>query len=142
MAETHVMSALQGKYRRVMGQIAALDEQADKLRTDLDHIEAVIRMFQEDWRAENATAVMPYKPSRWRKHGYGVRTALSVLREATEPMTGREIALAVCARAGMPAPAKKELYTITSPLNMALGRRVGRGVERIEGRPKKFSVVR
>jgi hypothetical protein len=138
MAEPHVLSALQARYRRVKGEIVALDSQTTQLRTDLAHIEAVIRMFQEDWRAENADAVAPRKPSRWDRRGQGIQTALVVLRQATEPMTAREIVLAVWERTGQPAPPKDELYRISSTFNMALGRRVERGVVMIEGKPKRW----
>ena len=141
MSETHVLSALKAKHGHVKGQIVALDAQATQLRIDLDHIEHVIRMFQQDWRANDA-AVAPRKPSRWDKRGQGIKTALEVLREAREPMTAREIVLAVWARTGLPIPSKQELYRITSTFNSALGRRVGKGVVMIEGRPKRWMVSR
>ena len=139
MAEPHVMSALQAKHSRVKGQIVALDTQATQLRIDLDHIEHVIRMFQEDWRDDN-DAVAPRKPSRWDKRGQGIKTALTVLREASEPMTAREIVLAVWARTGLPVPAKQELYRISATFNAALGRRVGKGVVMVEGVPKRWAL--
>ena len=68
MADIHVLSALKAKHGHVKGQIVALDAQATQLRIDLDHIEHVIRMFQQDWRASN-NAVAPRKPSRWDRRG-------------------------------------------------------------------------
>jgi prefoldin subunit 5 len=47
MGEPHVLTALQDKFRRIKGQIDALNGQASQLRADLDHIEAVIRMFRQ-----------------------------------------------------------------------------------------------
>ena len=141
MAETHVPSALKAKHGHVKGQIVALDAQATQLRIDLDHIEHVIRMFQQDWRASN-DAVAPRKPSRWDRRGQGVKTALAVLREASEPMTAREIVLAVWVRTGLPVLAKQELYRITSTFNTALARRVGKGVVMIEGTPKRWTILR
>ena len=139
MSETHILSALKAKHGHVKGQIVALDAQATQLRIDLDHIEHVIRMFQQDWRASNK-ATAPRKPSRWDKRGQGIKTALTVLREASEPMTAREIVLAVWARTGLPVPAKQELYRISATFNMALARRVGKGVVVIEGTPKRWVV--
>lgn len=141
MAEPHVLSALQAKHRRVKGQIVALEAQATQLRIDLDHIEHVIRMFQADWRDDN-DAVAPRKPSRWDKRGQGIRTALTVLREAREPMSAREIVLAVWERTGLPVPAKQELYRISATFNMALSRRVGKGVVMVDGVPKRWLLSR
>lgn len=139
MAEPHVISALQAKHRRVKGLILALDAQATQLRIDLDHIEHVIRLFQEHWRDDN-DAVAPRKPSRWDKRGQGIKTALTVLRETSEPMSAREIALAVWERTGLPVPAKQELYRISATFNMALSRRVGKGVVMVEGVPKRWFI--
>jgi hypothetical protein len=141
MGESHVITALQDKFRRIKGQISALDVQASQLRTALDHIEAVIRMFQADWRAENEAAVVPYKPSRWQRRGEGIKTALEVLRDATKPMTTREIVIEVWERKVLPMPPRQELYQITSTFNMALGRRIGQGVVRIEGRPPRWAIM-
>lgn len=140
MAEPQVLYALKAKHSRVKGQIVALDKQATQLRIDLDHIENVIRMFQADWRADNADTVAPRKPSRWDKRGQGIKTALTVLREASEPMTAREIVLAVWARTGLPVPAKQELYRISSTFNAALRRRAGKGVVMVEGKPVRWSL--
>jgi hypothetical protein len=139
MAEPQVLYALKAKHSRVKGQIVALDKQVAQLRIDLDHIEHVIRMFQADWR-DDSDAVAPRKPSRWDKRGQGIKTALTVLREASEPMTAREIVLAVWARTGLPVPAKEELYRISSTFNSALRRRVGSAVEAVEERPVRWQI--
>jgi hypothetical protein len=65
-----------------------------------------------------------------------------VLREATHPMTAREIALAVWERTKIPMPPKEEFYRITSTFNMALSRRIGKGVARHEGKPLRWSLTR
>ncbi len=98
-------------------------------------------MFQADWRDYN-DALAPRKPSRWDKRGQGVRTALEVLRGASEPMSAREIVLAVWERTGLPVPAKEELYRISATFNMALSRRVGNGVMMVEGKPKRWLLSR
>ena len=141
MAEPHVLTALQDKYRRVKGQIATLDAQATHLRIDLDHIEHVIRLFQQDWRADNA-AIVPRKPSRWQKRGQGIQTALAVLRDAAEPMAVREIVLAVCDRLGQPVPTKDELRLQVSTIGARIKQSEGKGVVRYDGKPFRWSIDR
>ena len=80
MAETHVLSALQAKHRRIKGQITSLESDVADLRTDLASVEHVIRLFQQDWRDENGS-IAPRKPCRWDRRGEGIKTALAVLRE-------------------------------------------------------------
>tara|TARA_R110000772_G_scaffold44732_9_gene102841 strand:+ start:297 stop:458 length:162 start_codon:yes stop_codon:yes gene_type:complete len=45
MAETHVLSALYCKYALVMGEVRKAEQQAEKHRADLEHLEAVIHLF-------------------------------------------------------------------------------------------------
>lgn len=141
MAETHVLTALQAKHRRIKGLIIKLESEESGLRADLASVEHVIRLFQQDWQ-DDSTAIVPRKPCRWDRRGDGVKTALAVLRDATEPMTAREIALAVWERTKVPMPPKNEFYRITSAFNMAMARRVGKGVIRHEGKPVRWSVKR
>ncbi|MEP7349415.1 MAG: hypothetical protein ABI668_05620 [Sphingorhabdus sp.] len=139
MADTHILTALQDKYRRTKGQLSALDAQAAQLRIDLDHIEHVIRLFQQDWRADNTT-IVPRKPSRWQKRGQGIQTALAVLREASEPMTVREIVLAVYNRLGQPLPTKDELRRQVSTIGARITLSEGKSVVRVEGKPIRWSI--
>ena len=139
MADTHVLSALQDKYRRTKGQITALDAQAAQLRIDLDHIEHVIRLFQQDWREDNAT-IVPRKPSRWPKRGQGIQTALAVLREASKPMTVREIVLAVFERLGQPVPTKDELRLQVSTIGARIKQSEGKGIVAVDGYPTRWKL--
>jgi hypothetical protein len=137
MAQSPVIYALQDKYRRVKGQIDALDSQAGQLRIDLDRIEHVIRLFQQDWRNET-TAIVPRKPSRWQRRGEGIQTMLAVLQDASEPMTAREIVLSVYERLGHPMPCQDEIRTQISIFSAQLRRRIGHGVVLIDGRPMRW----
>jgi hypothetical protein len=102
MAETHVLSALHNKYRQIKGELAALDNQCGKLRDQLVHLEQTITLFDDEWAADDATPKRPRKPSRWTKRGQGLQTALTVLREATAPLSAREIIIEVTRRLGYP----------------------------------------
>jgi hypothetical protein len=141
MAEPHVLTALQDKYRRIKGQIDALDSQAGQLRIDLDRIEHVIRLFQQDWR-DDTNVIVPRKPSRWQRRGEGIQTMLAVLRDAREPMTAREIVLAVYGRLGHPTPCQDKIRTQISIFSAQLRRHSGRGVMLIDGYPKRWVIER
>lgn len=45
MAETHVIAALHRKYSELMGQIQKHERDAEKIRVDLMHVEATMRLF-------------------------------------------------------------------------------------------------
>ena len=97
MADTHVLAALTRKYAAMLGELRQCVGRSEKLRADLAHVEATIRLFREDWDAAGVRATRPRLAYRWNRYGQGVTTALDVLRDAAEPMTARELAVAsVC----------------------------------------------
>ena len=122
MAKSIVLSALHNKYRRIKGELAALDNQCEKLRGQLMHLEQTITLFAADWTGDSVAAKRPYRPSRWAKRGQGLQTALTVLREAASPMSAREIMIEVTRRLDMPLP---QPQTLAGALRTALLARAG-----------------
>jgi hypothetical protein len=141
MADPHVITALHDKYSRTKGRLRHYESQCADLRSDLVHLEATIQMFRAEWTGGNSNPVAPYKPSRWLKRGQGIQTALTVLRGATAPMTAREITLAVLETLGHPMPPESELRRISSGFNQNLASRIGKGVERHNGKPWRWSLT-
>ena len=142
MSDPIVLHALFDRYNRTKGRLRHHEAQCDDLRADLAHLEATIRMFRAEWTGDESQPVAPYKPSRWLKRGQGIQTALAVLREATAPMTAREIALAVSERLGRSLPPESELRRISSGFNRNLAGRIGKGVVRHDGKPWRWSLTR
>lgn len=142
MAEPHVISALNAKYVRIKGQIISKERELEGLRIDLGHVEETIRLFKDDWRDADMPAVAPRKPSRWSRRGQGIRTALDVLNEASQPMTAWEIAIAVMDRLQQPEPTADTLARQASTFNGLLRRRIGKGVVRHDGKPWRWSLMR
>jgi hypothetical protein len=140
MADPHVLTALHDKYNRTKGLLRHHEAQCDDIRADLVHLEATIQMFRAEWTGDESQPVAPYRPSRWLKRGQGIQTALAVLRDATAPMTAREIAIAVFERLGQPTPSSKILDRQVSTFNALMQRRIGKGVIRVEGKPTRWSL--
>lgn len=141
MADPHVISALNSKYARLSGELRKLERQTDKLRKDIAHIEATIRLFRAEWHGSEITPVAPLKPSRWGGRGQGLRLALDVLRNADQPMTAREIATKALASPGIELPDSKTLSAVAGTITACLERRVGVGVTVIEGRPRRWQLT-
>lgn len=93
MADTHVISALVDKRARLDGEIKARRFQIMRLEAELAHVDAVIRMFNPSYDIEKIATKRSFtkNPAGTRK-GAGSREALTVLREAAEPLTSSEIA--------------------------------------------------
>lgn len=143
MAETHVLSALFDKYAEILGQLKQAERQANSHSQSLAHIEAVIRLYSPEWTADGVKARKPHKPPRWPNRGAGMRTALSILRDAPEPLTTRQIVLMVLDKLNMPEPDYDDLKLICSSFNSALRNKAARGgVTLIDGCPKRWTLER
>lgn len=132
MAKSHVLFALKRKYGQALGRLRYEPE----AELDLIHLGYVIRMFSplEDLKAIRAIRIYPPKRYRWRRH------VIAVLRAAEGPLGGREIARRVLATRGLPAE-RTHVLSISSGLPPTLGRLVAKGFVKVEGKPRRWSLV-
>ena len=101
MTDTHVISALVDKRARVDGEIKARRYQITRLEMELAHIDAVIRMFSPSYDISKIATKRSFsKNPAGVPRGSGSRHALSVLREAGEPLTANDIAGRVLVKLG------------------------------------------
>lgn len=142
MADAHVISALNRKYAQLTGELRKAKRETARLRRDVAHVEATIRLFRADWAKEGVASIAPIKPSRWGGRGTGLRLALGVLRDATEPLTARQITTAAVDAGGIALPDSKALSAVAGRTAACLERRIGSGVVRHDGRPPRWSVER
>jgi hypothetical protein len=143
MAEPHVITALHRKYAEIMGELRKCEGQADKHRASLEHIEATMRLFKPEWTGEGIRPHKLHRSSRWPSRGAGMKAALSVMRDATEPLTTRQIVLMALERCNMPEPDYDELKLICSSFNSALRNQAAKGVlAMVEGRPVRWALTR
>jgi hypothetical protein len=132
MAESHVLYALKRKYARALGRLKYEPE----AQLDLIHLGYVIRMFSpaEDLKAIRPIRIYPHGRRRWLRH------VMAVLRAAEKPLGGREIARRVLASQGLPHR-HVDILSISSGLPTTLGKMVERGWVRVEGKPRKWSLI-
>ncbi len=115
------------------GKILQAKELERRLAEDMKHIEAVLKMLDPGYNSR-PIAVRRRKPNRWFKRGTMFRGALDVLREATGPMTARDIAERMLAPKGVTAT--DDVTGIAGALNVALKNHKGGLVECVgDGRP-------
>jgi len=82
------------------GRLLKNEQEAERLRQDMRHVEAVIKMFDPDFNLR-PVAVKRRKPNPWFKRGTIYRHAVEVLRVAEGPLTSREIATRMLAAKGV-----------------------------------------
>jgi hypothetical protein len=132
--EPNLVKTLTAKHARLQG--LALRDGPEKHMLDLYHVECVIRMFAPDWTP--AKPIAPRSAFTFGKRGAMANGALAVLRAAQEPLTARQIAVALLAKAGRDEP--DLIWPIMRRLLPYLGKRIGKGIVRSEGRPWRWAL--
>jgi hypothetical protein len=79
------------------GKILENRQEAESLREQMRHVEAVIKMLVPDYNLNRIT-VKRRQTGKWFKRGTLYRRAVDVLRTATEPITATDLAWGPCWR--------------------------------------------
>lgn len=138
MAESHVVIALRKKYARTIGMLLVHEGDPIRLTADATHLAAALLIFKSD---ENVAAIKPVRPHanhRGENVGTWARMALDILRQAKRPMTTREIATMIAQARDIKG--YHGTNSIECALHLTLERRIGVGIIRLEGSPKRWAV--
>lgn len=137
MAELHVVTALISKYRELSGKLAASEKECERLKADLSHIHATIRVFNADFDPGTIKPRRPYRRNPLFKRGNLVRTALDILRSADEPLTTRELTTRILEYHGIPPSNDHELEQLRKGLHSCLMQRAKNGDILVDGSYRK-----
>jgi hypothetical protein len=91
MAEMHVIGALRNKRAELAGMLRQLEQQLVQQRADLAHVDATMRLFDPDIRPKDICPKQPRERNAWFRQGECLRLIYDELREATQPVTTREL---------------------------------------------------
>ena len=97
----YMVTGLVKKRAEVAGEIASIHDRLNSLVKDLEHIDATLRIVAPDTEVESIRPAMFRPPADWSKRGQMSRIMLSILRQAKEPLTSREIAAQLILERGM-----------------------------------------
>lgn len=112
----NTVAGLVAKRSEIAGKIDALREELRKAIVDLDHIDAAIRLFDPTYDI-GAIAARPVREAQIVRRGDSIRMILRLLREATEPLSTKQIAFKVMSLRG--------LNTMDDALVLTMTRRIG-----------------
>src|SRR5688572_6580423 len=90
------------------GRIKDNEKEAEKLRADMVHVEAVLHMLEPGFNARRIAARRKYWENPWFKRGTIFRAVLDTLRASPEPMTTHELAMVLLAAKGVAEPTKEQ----------------------------------
>ncbi len=103
MAEPHVIGALRNKRAELAGMLRQLERQLVQQRANLAHVDATMRLFDPDIRPNDIRPKQPRERNAWFRPGECLRLIYDELREATQPVTARELAERIMRIKAIPA---------------------------------------
>jgi hypothetical protein len=123
MAEPHVIGALRNKRAELAGMLRQLEQQLGQQRANLAHVDATMRLFDPDIRPKDIRPKQPRERNAWFRQGECLRLIYDELREATQPVTTRELAERIMRVKAIPAAdndrRERVQKTLLSSLNRA-----------------------
>jgi hypothetical protein len=122
MAEPHVIGALRNKRAELAGMLRQLEQQLGQQRANLAHVDATMRLFDPDIRPKDICPKQPRERNAWFRQGECLRLIYDELREATQPVTTRELAERIMRVKAIPAAddcRERVQKTLLSSLNRA-----------------------
>jgi hypothetical protein len=141
MGELHSVSALKGKYARLIGEAQSCEREAARLRELACNVAVALKQFAPDWTEIVTAPIKPRKRTRWGKRGGGVRIYLEILRRTDRPLTSLEIATKATAFDIYGRSDKASIKALVGPINRSLGLRIGRGVVLVDWFPKRWALT-
>jgi hypothetical protein len=103
MAELHVIRSLRNKRAELAGMLRQLEQQLVQQRANLAHVDATMRLFDPDIQPKDIPPKQPRARNAWFRQGECLRLIYDELREATQPMTTRELAERIMRVKAIPA---------------------------------------
>ena len=139
MAELHVVSALIAKRAELAGQIERIQAELRQAVTDLDHIDASLRIFKPDIDlAEISPRRVP--PVHQSFRGEVSRVILEALRATTRPLDTVELGKRVMEARGLDTGDKQLVRTFSRRAGACLREWRDRGIVRSSPGPGQRSV--
>jgi hypothetical protein len=117
MAEMQVIDALRNKRAELAGTLRQLEQQLVQQRANLAHVDATMRLFDPDIRPKQ-----PRERNAWFRQGECLRLIYDELREATQPVTTRELTERIMRVKAIPAADGQRRERVQKTLLASLNR--------------------
>ncbi|MDP6705427.1 MAG: hypothetical protein QF893_03700 [Alphaproteobacteria bacterium] len=138
MTEQYVVAGLIRKRASLAGEIEQTHERLHQTVQELEHLDATLRMFDPDYPLETIKPKELRPPPDWAKRDALSRAVLGMLRQATEPMTTRDVALELLVSRALDQSDKRLLRLMSKRVGVALRIQRDRGVLRSEQGPGQY----
>lgn len=134
----YVLEGLIRRRAKLAAEIEQAHEAVRKMVADLEVIDAAILQFDPSYPVESIKPKGFRPPSDWAHRGEMSRIILTVLRQASEPMTTRDIALEMLVSRALDRSDQRLLKIMTKRVGVALRHQRDNGVVRSVEGPGQF----
>jgi hypothetical protein len=140
MADPHVISALRKKRAELSSELMAAEKRIVQLRTDIDSLDGAIRVFDPTAVPNKIRPILRRKKPSLIRRGQCSRAVLDTLRDATTPLTVREIAAHLATRYQLDASNMDAMKALVAKVRNTLARQKGLASE-MRGDAKAWKVT-
>jgi len=137
MNET-VLNGLVKRRAQLAGDIENTHDTLRKMVLDLESLDATILQFDPGYRVEAIQPKAFRPPKDWANRGQMSRIILSVLRQASEPLTTRDIAVQLLIERALDKSDLRLLRLMTKRVGVALRGQKESGVVRCDQGPGQY----
>ena len=134
----YVLTGLVKRRAELTGDIERTHALLRKMVDDLENLDATIRQFAPDFHVEAIRPKAFRPPKDWANRGQMSRIILSILRQATEPLTTRDIALELLVTRALDQSDVRLLRLMTKRVGVALRGQKDNGAVRAMPGPGQF----
>ncbi|MBC8159030.1 MAG: hypothetical protein ISR44_06460 [Rhodospirillales bacterium] len=138
----YVLTGLAKRRAEIAGEIERTHDHLRQLLADLEHIDATILQFDPTHQVEAIKPKAFRPPKDWSNRGQMTRIVLSILRQAAEPLTTRDIALELLVSRALDKDDQRLLRLMTKRVGVALRLQRDKDVVRSEQGPGQYQLWR
>lgn len=133
-----VIPGLIKRRAELAGDIETAHEALRRMVSDLENLDATILQFDPSYRVESIQPKAFRPPKDWANRGQMTRIVLSILRQATEPLTSRDVALELLVERALDKNDQRLLRLMTKRVGVALRLQKDKGAVRAEPGPGQY----
>lgn len=134
MNNSHTISGLIAKKSEIAGQIDFYQAEMKKLKEDLGHIDATIKILDPTIDLRTIKAKKVYKQNKYFHDGEANTLILDIMRKARKPMSTTEIALKLMETKKIDLEDKEALVYMQKIVSMTLRKQERRNIVEITGK--------
>jgi hypothetical protein len=124
----YVLTGLVKRRAELAGEIEATHAKLRKMIDDLEKLDSVILQFDPEHNVEGIKPKAFRPPEDWAHRGEMTKAVLSILRQAVEPMTSRDIAVEMLMNRALNTEDQKLLALMVKRVGVALRLQRNNGV--------------